>query len=423
MRDKAFRLTVLNGILFAVVLTTLQPGMVLSAFFLKLTNSTFYATLPLALMRIGSLWPQLLISNFAEAKERKKPFYVVAGSARVVFLTLMALTTYLLGASQPGLLALLVAVSYFSYSSGSGVCGIAFWDIIGKTIPATRRGKLMGLRGFYGGILGLASGFYVRHMLSDGGPLFPANYAWLFATAALFQCGTMLAFAAMPEPSTAVNKERMPFRNHLNRGLTFFRLDRDYRLFFAIRVLNSITMVGGMVFIPYAIKVLGMPESSVGVLMIVATCFALPSNFLWSHIGDRYGNRLLMLMGLGLYLSVPVIAFTSYYVPALPLPLPFLDGYDLRGGVFIVAFMVSAVALKGWGIGDVNYLLEIAPEESRPSYYAFMSVLLAPTAVVPLIGGFVAERFSFQTAFVISLVFGMIAYRFVLKLGEPRHRR
>lgn len=419
-QDRAFKMGVLNGVLFAVVISTIQPGMVLSAFFLKLTDSTFFATLPLALMHVGSLWPQLIISNVAEARERKKPFYIVAALARVIFLSLMALSTYMLGSNRPGLLIILFPMFYFGYASGSGVCGIAFMDIMGKTIPATRRGKYMGIRGFLGGILGFACGFFVRHMLSDNGPGFPFSYAWLYATAAVFQAATLLAFMGIPEPIKQVKKKRLAFKEHVRQGVSILKVDKNYRLLLTIRFLNSISLVGGMVFIPYAVKALGMPESFVGILMVISICFSLPSNFIWSHIGDQYGNRLLMIISTGIYLVVPIIAAISYYAPPLRTNLPLLNSFDLRVLMFIGAFVLSSITLKGRGMGHMNYLLEISPEERRPSYLAFMSVFLAPTVLVPLIGGLIAELISFQATFMLSFVVGAGSYLLIFRLNEPR---
>ena len=72
MRYKSFRLGVINGALFEVVIATMQPGLVLSAFFFKLTDSTFYAALPMTLMYLGGLWPPLIVAHIAEGMERKK---------------------------------------------------------------------------------------------------------------------------------------------------------------------------------------------------------------------------------------------------------------------------------------------------------------------------------------------------------------
>ncbi len=114
MRDRDFKLSVLNGIFFAVVMSTLQPGMVLSAFFLKLTNSTILATLPMALRQVGWLLPQLIASNVAEARERKMPFYVIPSMVRFVLLVLISLFTYMLGAKQAGLLIVVFCVPRLS---------------------------------------------------------------------------------------------------------------------------------------------------------------------------------------------------------------------------------------------------------------------------------------------------------------------
>jgi MFS family permease len=201
------------------------------------------------------------------------------------------------------------------------------------------------------------------------------------------------------------------------------KTDRDYRLLFVIKVLTSMASIGGMVFIPYALKELGVHESFIGVLMVISACFALPSNFLWSHIGDKYGNKLLMIVSNGVYLAVPVISVISYYSPPMKLNVPFLSVYDLRVLIFIAAFTISSATINGRFISDMNYLLDISPEERRPSYLAFMSVLLAPTSFIPLVGGMIAELISFHVTFIVSFIFGICAYVLMFRLNEPRKRK
>lgn len=133
-------------------------------------------------------------------------------------------------------------------------------------------------------------------------------------------------------------------------------------------MLGSLAYIGGVVFIPYAIKVLGLPESVVGTFMVISTCFSLPSNFLWSHIGDRYGNKLLLLITTGISLMIPLIAIVSYYLPPIGVEVPILGStFNLRGIVFMGAFALGGLVMTGKFMGDSNYLLEIAPEEQRPS--------------------------------------------------------
>ena len=390
MRDKAFRLGVLNGTIFEVVIIIMQPSLVLSAFFLKLTDSTFIAALPAALMHLGGLWPQLIVAHIAEGMEYKKPIYVWAGIARTVTLAAMAVVTYEMVGVETSALVLFFAAVYFVYSSANGAGGIGFMDMVAKTIPATRRGRFMGLRGFYRGLMGLATGFFVRYMLGETGPAFPLNYALLFFTATFFLLVAVAVFAAVPEPAGRIVEQRTPFSQLFRRGWATLQEDRNYRLLVWVRMLLS------------------------------ATCFTLPSNFLWGHIGYRYGNRLLLLTGTLFFLAAPLCALVSWYAPAYH-PFFFLpEMYDLRALLFVAAFVLAGVGMRGSFMGSSNYFLEIAPEDRRPSYQAFMRVLQAPAALGPLLGGSIAEQISFYATFLLACSGGLATCILVWRLGEPR---
>lgn len=417
-RKRAFNLGVANGTLFEVVVSTMQPGLVLSAFLLKLTDSTLYASLPLALMHLGALWPQLIVAHLAEGMRFKKPIYVWSGGARIFMLALMAGSTALWPSGADHGLALLFLVLYFLYTSANGAGGIGFMEMVAKTVPTTRRGHFMGMRGFFGGLCGLATGFYVRHMLGDGGPAFPGNYALLFATACAFLVAAVVVFAAVPEPPSDLQRQRGTFVNNLRRGWATLGRDRNYRLLVWTRLALAASMAGQVLFIPYAIKELHLPESIVGVLMVIAAVFSLPSNFLWSHLSDRHGNRRLLLVAATAFCLVPASAIASYHAPADG-PLA-VAGYGPNALLLVLAFILGAVATRGGFMGSTNYLLEIAPEERRPSYMAFMRVLQAPTVLMPLVGGTVAEWVSFQAAFLLSGAAALATLALALRLHEPR---
>lgn len=420
MRDRAFRLGVINGILFEVVSVILQPGTVMSAFILRLTGSTFYSTLPATLGTIGGLWPQLLASNLAEARPRKQPHYIATSAVRVVCVAGMALSAFWLADDDAALLLFLFPLLYFLYASASGAGTIAFMDIVGKTVPPTRRGSFWGLRGFYGGILALATGFLIRHLLSPEGPAFPLNYAYLYGIAAVVLTVSSTTFSLIPEPVLASVQPRLPLRQHLIRGVSLFREDDNYRRLYLIGVVSSLASIGPIVFVPYAVKELGFTEGIVGVLIVASTAVVLPANFLWSRMSDRGGNRRLYLVSNRLYLAVPVLALTSALVPAGRTIPGLVWAGDLRTVCFLLAWVLSALAGQSRGIAGTNYMLELAPEETRPSYMAFMSVMLAPVALVPLLAGAIAELVSFDAAFALSLVFGLAAHALILRLADPR---
>jgi len=52
-----------------------------------------------------------------------------------------------------------------------------------------------------------------------------------------------------------------------------------------------------------------------------------------------------------------------------------------------------------------------------------MNIMLTPTAVFPLIGGVISEDLSFQTNFLLSLIFSLVALYYAYRLGEPRKQK
>jgi len=417
-QDRAFRLGVANGILFEIVAVILQPATVMSAFILRLTGSTLSATVPAALGTIGTLWPQLLASNLAEARPRKQPLYVATSIVRALSVAAMALAVSWAGRADTSLLVPLVLLFYFAYTSAAGAGTIAFMDIVGKTVPPPRRGTFWGLRGFYGGWCALATGFLVRHMLGPSGPAFPRNFAWLYALAAAVLVVAASAFAAVPEPVRMPGRPRLPLRRHLARGLAIFRTDRSFRQLYLVGLLSSLATCGPIVFVPYAIRSLGFSEGIVGTLIVASSVVVLPANFVWSRMSDGGANRRLYLVSNRLYLAAGVLAVASALAPDGRAVDGLPAGWGLRALCFLPAWVLSALAGQSRGMAATNYMLALAPEDQRPSYMAFMSVLQAPMALVPLLAGALAEIVSFTAVLVLSLTFAVAAHAAIARLDE-----
>lgn len=185
-------------------------------------------------------------------------------------------------------------------------------------------------------------------------------------------------------------------------------------------------IIGPVVYYPYAIKSLGVPEFFVGSLLLLSSSLTLSMNFLWSYIGDKHGNRLLLLMNTFIFILSPILILVSGYLMQTPLAaVSWNTGIGLITPVricLILAYTIFTITNTGGMIGRMNYLLEIAPEVRRPSYVAFMNIMLTPAAIFPLIGGVVSANLSFQTNFLLSLVFSLIASYYAYRLGEPRNQ-
>tara|TARA_B100000700_G_scaffold279377_1_gene328252 strand:- start:108 stop:317 length:210 start_codon:yes stop_codon:yes gene_type:complete len=62
------------------------------------------------------------------------------------------------------------------------------------------------------------------------------------------------------------------------------------------------------------------------------------------------------------------------------------------------------------------YLLDIAPEDRRPTYTSFMNAAMLPQGLLPVLGGWLVALISYQNIFMVSLAFVLVAVWMARKL-------
>jgi len=107
------------------------------------------------------------------------------------------------------------------------------------------------------------------------------------------------------------------------------------------------------------------------------------ASILWSHISDNIGNRLVLLISGICAVALPAMILLAPRIPQAPL-LPG-SGVDLRGGYFVLVFVVAGLFLSSQFLGQNNYLLEISDGRTRPTYLGFYFSILIPLAWMPLV--------------------------------------
>ena len=96
-----FGFALLQGTFMRINLAFVDPGTVLSAFVHKLTESNLLVGLTGSIMTAGWMWPQLLVSNLLEHRQRKMPYYALGMSIRVFAWLAIFLCTIQIGAENP----------------------------------------------------------------------------------------------------------------------------------------------------------------------------------------------------------------------------------------------------------------------------------------------------------------------------------
>jgi MFS family permease len=406
-------------VLFTLGEALSSANLVLALLVRELGGSLVLVGLLPALQSGGYLLPQLLVGGRLQAMPRKMGLYHRAAIARLAAYGTLLLAVFF-AASVPRELSLLLIVVCFSiFTVGGGTSTLAFQDIVAKVIPPRRRGSFFGARQLFGGLLAFALvGPLVRWLLGEDSPLaFPTNYGTLCLLGLFCFAGGLLAFAVIDEPPQLQTGPRLRFAEALRRAPTILREHHTYRWFIISRMLTRAGQIAEPFYIVYATESLGLPAGAAGIYLAVRAITGALSNLAWSRISARSGNRRLVLVSGVLVLLTPALALLG----------PAIARANGSGGAGLLAamglvFLVSGAANDGTNLAANTYLLEIVPDDQRPTYMGLANTALGLVTFLPVLGGWLVANIGYGGTFVAALMFATLGLLASARLREPRLR-
>ncbi|MHB0877770.1 MAG: MFS transporter [Anaerolineae bacterium] len=409
-----FILGVMNGAFFSFGDSLQDTNLVLSLFVSRLAGSNALVGL-LQPVRLGGWFlPQLFVSARVQGAEAKLPYYHSGASLRIIAAFGVAAAVFFLGDSP--LLLPTVLVLFATFSLAGGVSGMAFTDLVAKTIPSRMRGSFSAWRVFTGGILALAGSALVRRLLSPSSTLtFPGNYAVIFLCAATGIGIGMFSYAWVKEPLDGKVQPRARIIDQLRRASDLPRRDTNYGRFLVARICLMLAEVAAPFYIIYAKTALGLPDSIAGTYLMVSTAANIVSTYAWGRISDGIGNRA-VLRG---------VAVLGGLAPLAVLCLPLLLSWTGPSGLapvalFGAAFAFLGAARTGVTIGALNFLLDVAPDHDRPIYIGFTNTLVGIATLLTAVGGVLADALGYRALFALAFALYLLAGIVITTAKEPR---
>ena len=412
---RSFVLGVFNGAAFRFAESLIDPPLVLTWFVSDLTTSNLLRGLVAPLGDACWFLPQIFVSARVQRMRYKKPSYTWAAVGRTIAWVSLAVAVWFV--HDPLLLLVGFFLLYMLARLLSGVAGLAFFDVVAKTVPARRRGRFFAWRQFLGGLFGLGGGWIVKTLINHPDLPFPRDYALLFALYCVTMAPGLFAFGLIREPPGAVVSEPVTVGEQLQRAFALLRLDQVYRRYIGARLILALALIALPFYGIYAKDVLGAPDWMVGVYSITRLAALLVSNLFWGWLSDRKGNRIVMrvlnaniglnaLLAAGLVVLVALLRPQGTWLPYLALPLYALDGaarpaYIMAGG---------------------SYLLELAPEKQRALYMGFTNTLMSVGILVSGMGGLVVDLIGFGGLFALAAGLCLAGYALATGLPEPREQ-
>jgi predicted MFS family arabinose efflux permease len=375
-----------HGAFLALGVSLTQPTTVISSFVADLTGSTVWVGGLATVLTVAGALPQIFVARWIEPLPRKMPYLMTAIYLRVFSWGLLAWLIYLIGDEQPMLLAWILVGMLVIFYAGGGLGNIPYTDIIGKIIPASRRGAFFGGMGALAGPLSVGAALAARRILAD--VPYPNNYALLFGLAATGLGIASLGFWVMKEPPAPGGERRTPPWSVYWQELK--RASKRLKMLIAIELLTGFSLMTLPFYVVYARQMLDAPTEAVGWFLLAQVVGGVLANLFWARLVDRAGSRQMLV----------VCAVISTVTPLLALALAPL-GWAALGLVFFLA----GATFNGRKVGFQSALLELAPPEERPTYAGLNAVLILPLAFLSLGAGFFLQQWSYTALFVLAAVF------------------
>ena len=398
--NRNFWLGVYNGVFVNGAEAFFHSSLVLAPFLAQLGAPAAVIGLIPALRVGGWLLPQLFVASRLAHQPFKLPWYRRVSLLRFAAFAGMTLSVFLLR-GQPQWIVPVVLAMLALNAVGSGVSGVSFADVTAKVVPHHRLGTFWALRNAVGGLLALLSGLVLRRVLASD-LAFPVNFGVLFLVGTTLTGLAYLSFSLIREPAGEPALKE-PFRHMLGRIPEILRHDVSFRRYMRVRFLALLALFAEPFYAVYALRVLEVPPSVLGVFVILATSASITANFLFRGAANRGGNVTIFQLSVGFLLAAPLVAFLA---PTWHL--------------FALVFMLSAAGTTGVGTAAWNLLYAVSPERERLLYVGTANSLLSLPSFAPILAGGLLGWLGFRFLFLLASLCALSSLAFAFRFRELR---
>ena len=410
---RTFRLGVVNGVLYILSETLLDPTLVLIAYLSMITDSPILLGMLLPLRDGAWALPQLWVSCFLPSIPRKIDMYRKLSVVRILSWGSIAVVINFV--RQPDLILILFFLAYALAALTSGLSGLPFLEIVGKTIPAERRGEFFAWRFGLGGLMGIGASVLVRYLIDPHGPLpTPQNYGVLAALYFVAASASLLFFNQVNEPPDETVGTRTAFFAQLRRAVAYLKQDISYRRVITMQSMMTVAGSATPFFAVFVQQSLGGSKAMVGVYLGVITVTNLLGNILFGRMSRRLGNRQVMIwatmIGLSMSLLVTLLA---------------VFGRDLGVAgraadlALVPVFILSGLRGTGIGVSANSLLLDLTPVGERSLYLGFYNTFFGLVMLATFTSGLVLSLIGFAGLAALTLAAHLLALLAAQRIHSP----
>jgi MFS family permease len=399
-----FTINVMDGAFFGLALGFASFVTVLPLFVSTMTDSAILIGLIPAINSVGWQLPQLFTARQVTRLSRYKPTVILTTiHERLPFLGLAAVAWFIPVLRRD--VALWLTFGLLTWQGlGGGFAATAWQSMIGKIIPAKRRGIFFGSQAAAANLFASGSAVLAGILLERLDSPLDSTICFLLASVSMAVSWVFLAKTREPDrPPVDTNETRSDFWSSVGAIL---QRDVNFRWFLVARALSPMATVAFAFYTIYAVRHHGMSEGTAGLVTGVYAVTQTAANPILGWVGDRWSHRTVIEVGA---LAAAASASLAWLAP------------DMTW--FYLVFILAGIANIGfWAIG-LALTLEFGTEAERPAYIGLANTLVAPSTILaPLLGGWLADSAGYPVAFLASAVSGLLTALILhVIVQDPRH--
>lgn len=390
-----------HAFFLSLAITIAEPSTVLPLLVSYFSDNIVMVGIFASLLRGGAIMIQLYAAFHAQAYERVLPYLKKVFFFRWFAWFFIGVSIFFIGDKNKELTLFFIGLGLFFFSFSAGFGAIYFKELQAKLFSKSYRGKTMANRNVAGAIASILSAGVTGYVLSNFEQ--PLNYAYLFMVSSFFMAIGFFTFVTIDEPKKEkVATKEKHFGLFIKNAIQ--TLKEDKRLQHQILVIFlSFSFYLSMPFvILHANSLFTLTGWMLGgFIMVQMIGSILGSSLLWRKISNY--EKMLSLSFLFMILAIILAIFANNLY------------------IYGIIFLLFGIGLDGLSISGMNLVIEIAPQEKRPTYTALQTNLSSLGLFFPILGGALLDIFhSYTLIYTISIM--LLSLGFILSLSLRKIR-
>jgi MFS family permease len=380
----------LDGGFFGMAIGLSSFSAFIPIFVNRMTSSAILIGLVPALHNVGWQFPQLFTAGWTSRLRHFKPTVALLTiQERIPFLGLAIVAWFLPSLGKQN--ALILTFLLLAWQGlGGGLTANPWTSMIGKIIPTEFRGTFFGAQSSAANAMLSIGSILAGFILSRVSDRYDFSLLFLLSTFSMVVSWFFIASTREPvDHEKFISETKQPFW----RGArTLLRKDTNFRWFLLGRQLSQFAAMGFAFYIIYAINNFGMNEFTAGIISATLTGAAILANPLMGWVGDHWGHRRIMLIGI---LAATLSSLFAWQATSL-------------NWFFLIMVLTGLANVAIWTIA-LTLTVEFGEEIERPLYIGLSNTLVAPaTILAPLIGGWIADKRGYPFMFLCTAIAGVL---------------